>query len=471
MIKKIFNQNQIIQAIERYRKNGEPAEVILSSIKELDFYKHPLEAILVLQWIFESLLKKILENNKIKYSNVISKNLRAYFRCYPNTILDKKKIQDLLNIRNDAQHFGKIRDSRLPMMINAYILAIEFIAREAEIDLNRFIPPSSTEQIKLFAQENQIEIEEPKKSYKRHWIGMVLSVAIYLFYQNYHEINFLTGFKGGTYYKMITELKDNYDDDIVVMDSEGSVDNLIQLGEKKILGYGFVQEDVLRKFDKEAKDGKNSYQKMLKNIYLLKPIVKGEIQILVREDSPMEYFKDLEDKRIAIGAEHSGNAITSQAIYEQLFPHKKMNKKYAFFQESLDALRGDNHTIDAIIVVGGAPLSKLKKLKGVKLLSYKQKRELLGYEIGKIKQNSYKWLNSDKRTLTVRSFLVTNIMDERDISILSILDRLKKSVENHNAPNLHKKWREFSELNCLPPTISDRIIYHPATRMNNYCSE
>ena len=487
MIRKIFNQNQIIQAIDRYRKDEESARIILDSIKDLNTEKYPLEAIFPLQWILESLLKKILEKHNMRASNMISKNLKIYFKKYPNIILDREQIEYVREIRNYFNHSGVIRDKiRMPIMINSYILAIEFIAMEADIDLNSFIPPSSTEQIKRFAKENEKEIEEQekqeqereerKKRQRLYWmmsIPFLLIIASFFLYQHYYKITILTGFKDGTYYKMATELRDNYEDNIDVIESEGSEYNLKQLGEKKVTGFAFVQEDVLNRFEKEAREGKESYQKMLKNIYLLRPIVKGEIHILVREDSSMEHFMDLEDKEIAIGAEHSGNAITSQAIYEQLFPNKKMNKHYSSsFQKSLDALKQDNHIIDAIVVLGGEPLTKLKRLKGVKLLSYERDKELSGYKIGKIEQNSYNsWLKSDKRTLTVTSFLVTNIVDENDIVLLSILNRLKKSIKKHKSSDIHKKWREFPQLNCLPKTISNRIIYHSTTRMSNYCRE
>jgi TRAP transporter TAXI family solute receptor len=477
MINKIFiSQNTIIKTITKYGQSGEPAQVILNSIKELNIDKHPLEAIVSLQWILESLLKKVLEKNNVKHSNIISKNLKEYFKKYPHSLLDKQKILSILNIRNDAQHFGKIRDNRMCRMINAYILSIEFIAIEADIDLNRFIPPSSNEQIQQLIKENQIEEEkEKKKSYLKYWILPLVIITIFissfLAYSYYHKIYFLTGFKGGTYYKMATQLKENYEDDIDVISSEGSEDNLRQLGKKKIRGFAFVQEDVLTEFAKEAKDRKDSYKRMLNNIYLLKPIVKGEIHILVKKDSSMQYFRDLEDKKIAIGAEYSGNAITSRAIYKQLFSHKEFKGKryYANFQESLNKLQ--KNELDAIIVVGGEPLTKLTKLKGVKLLSYKQNKPLSIYEIGTIDKNSYSWLQSDIKTLMVTSFLITNIEKKSDVKkLLSVLDKLKNSVQKNKAINLHKKWIEFSKFRCLP-SQKNRIIYHSTTRMGSYCSE
>jgi TRAP-type uncharacterized transport system substrate-binding protein len=476
MIRKLFNQKQIIKAISRHQKENESTEVILNSIKELNWNKYPLEAILVLQWILESLIKKILENNNLKCSNIISKNLKAYFKNYPNTLLDKRKIQDILDIRNNSHHYGKIRDSRMYTLINSYILAIEFIAMEANIDLNHFIPPSSTEQIKAFAKENQLEIEEEeekkkKKSYLKYWFSIPLTLGISFFlYKYYNKITILTGAEDGTYYKMFQQLQD-YESNIEVITSEGSGATLKILGENRDKEqFGLVQQDVLKKFAEDARKGKKLEKRILKNIYVVEPILKEEIYILVKEDSNLTYFKDIEDKKIAIGLVNSGNAVTAQYIYKSLFNKELKHEKYdKSFSESLYNLKYNN--IDAIIMVGGEPLARLKRLKGVKFLSFQQKKAPVGYEIGDIKKENYPWLKSDKRTLLITSFLVTNIADREKVELLPIVEKLKKSLENNPNLKIHQKWKEFPTFHCLP-ILPNGIVYHSATRLDiEYCGE
>jgi hypothetical protein len=473
MIRKIFSQSQIIKAIDRYRQKGESAQIILDSIKALNINKHPLEAIFPLQWIFESLLKEILEKHDIKPSNMISKNLKEYFKLYPNTILDRKKIEHVRKIRNYFNHSGVIRDPlRMPIMINTYILAIEFIAMEAEIDLANFFPSSSTDYIRKLAQSSELKVnDEPqkKKINLMFWLPPLIFVLVYFLYKDHCKVNILTGAEDGTYYRMIRELKENRDENIDIISSKGSVENLKKLGLKEIEGFGLVQNDVLEAFANDAINGQELQSHIIKNISVIKPLLKEEIHILVKADNNLSHFRDIENKKIAIGSENSGNAITSFSIYEKLF-HKPLKKKkyHQHFSEALDALR--HQQVDAIILVGGEPLFKLQKpLNDIKLLSYKSETPLKGYEIGNIKKHSYPWLKMDIKTLMVTSFLISNLDEKEKIPLLSILDKLKKSLEEKPQLNIHPKWREFDKQSCLP-LLPCGIIYHSSTRLSSdYC--
>jgi hypothetical protein len=473
MIRKIFNQSQIIKAIDRYRQDGESAQIILDSIKALNINKHPLEAIFPLQWILESLLKEILEKANIKPSNMISKNLKEYFKLFPNSILDRKKIEHVREIRNYFNHSGVIRDPlRMPIMINSYILAIEFIAMEAEVDLAQFFPSSSTDYIKKLAQESEVEIEDEPEKKRKNLIFLLVPLLIFMgywLYQNHYKVTILTGAEDGTYYKMLTQLKEIGDENIDIIPSKGSVENLKKLGLKKIEGFGLVQNDVLEAFANDAINGQELQSRIIKNISVIKPLLKEEIHILVKADSNLSYFRDIKNKKIAIGSENSGNAITSFSIYEKLFhiPLKK-KKYYQSFSNALDDLR--HKQVDAIIVVGGEPLLKLQKpLKGIKLLSYEAKEPLEGYELGNIEEQSYPWLKSDTKTLMVTSFLLTNLGEKEKIPLLFILKNLKKSLEEEPQLKIHPKWREFDKQSCLP-LLPNGVIYHSSTRVSNdYC--
>jgi len=490
MIKKIFSQNQIIQAIEKYQKSKESAQIILDTIEKVNIEEYPLEVLLELQWILESLLKTVLKKNDIEHNHNLNQNVKKYFKYYHNSLLDKRQIHDIIDFRNHIQHHAKIRDKGIPVLIKSLTFAIKFIAIEANVDLNSFTPPSSTKKIKSFAKKNEIEIDEEKeekkakiKKIKKYLtIPLILVVfIIYYFFSDKQEINILTGSENGTYSKMFLEVKENYNDNINIVSTEGSGENIKWLGTKKYIGYALLQEDVLKFFIKEAnKYGKISSKNILNNISLLKPILKEEIHILVREDSNMSYFRDLKGKEVAIGKEKSGNAITATTLYNNLFPKETFNKHYSSnLQKSLSELKDDNSDIhiDAIIVVGGVPFNNLKGESGIKLLSYKEnnlsKKYEQGYEKGIIKNGSYGWLKEDIGTLMVTSFLITNIEKEEDIQLLPILDKLKKDIENNKTSTLtfHIKWKESLKLNCLPNISSNRIIYHSIMRQNSYCSE
>ncbi len=466
MIKKLFNQNQIIQAIDRYRKSGKPVRVILNSIKDLNTKKHPLEAILPLQWIFESLIKKILENNNVKYSNILSKNLKEYFKLYPHSLLNKYKIKEVRDLRNYFQHGGVIRDNRMSRMINSFILAIEFIAMEANIDLNSFVPQFSIEDMEKFAEENKIEEESEKKSYIKYLIIPFSAIVAYYFFVYQNKITFLTGSPTGTYYLIAQDIKKTIASNLTVLKSEGSMDNLKHIGLSKESNpiITFVQNDVLKYLSKEAHSGDIDKQKILNKTKILMPIYDGEIHILVREDNlDIQNFRDLKDKKISIGMKDSGTAITAKALYFKLF-HEEIDKIYQPFKEALKALK--DRSIDAVILTGGQPLSKLNKNRiGVRLISYKGE-PLDGYSIGYIKKSSYPWLKEEKiRTLSVKSFIVTNIDSNREnlLYLKEFLEKLKEYKinlrNNKDVKVSHPKLKDLAQQRCLP-SLPIGLEYH-----------
>jgi len=479
MIKKVFdNKDNIRDEIQRMRNNGEPVEKILELIAKIDIDKHPEhseEVINYLHGIIEAILKEILNN---KY--ILRQNIKRYHKKYPKSIINIKIINDVITLRNNSSHNVLTYNKNIRTdIIRTYFLYIKIITQEGNIDLKTFILPDIGSHLKELIEEyeskDNLEEENEEKSqnskiikYGSIFIISIISIIYSLTSDNSdNKIIFLSGTKDGTYYTMAKQLKE-YDDNIEVSTSKGSIDNLKNLGEKKRIGFGLVQEDVLKEFAKEAIKGKESQKRILKNISLLNTILNEEIYILVREDSNMSSFQDIKEKKISIGSEKSGNAITAQSIYKKLF-HQTLENRYYYktFSKSLYAL--NHNSIEAIIIVGGEPLLKLQKtLKGIKLLSYHKEKALKGYTIGKIEQKSYPWITSDIRTLMVRSFLVTNLSQNKDLEILSILERFKKSIENNQTTNIHPKWREFTAIDCLP-TLTNGLIYHSAVRLNHYC--
>jgi len=477
MIKQLFNQQQIIHTIEQYRQKGESARLILDSIKQLNLNKHPLEAILPLQWILESLLKSILKQHQITPSNMVSQNLKTYFKLYPHTILDRKKIENVRKIRNYFTHSGVIRDPiHMPIMIDTYIRSIEFIAHEAGIDLANFVPLSSSEYIQKLAQESEACMEEPPPKPSRKYLKWIMGIGVVLggygLYYHHDQTVVLTGESDGTYYQMIEDLQTYTSANLDIIPTKGSVENLKQLGLQHHQGIGLVQKDVLNQFANDALNGQEEPKKILQNIALLRPLLKEEIHIIVKAQSKLEHFSDLQNQTIAIGSEHSGNAITSLNIYEKLFHQPLKTKRYTqHFAQALEALM--HNQVDAVILVGGDPLKKLQKLnKKIKLLSYQPQQPLQGYQIGTIQPSHYPhWLTRPIRTLTVDSFLITNLPKSTKIPLLKYLKQLQKSIEINPPKDLHPKWKAFESLDCLPPP-KNGMIYHLSTRLSMpYCKE
>ena len=453
------NRDNFMKELQEKIYRGESVLVIITEIEEMDIHRNPLESINTLFSITESLLKKVLENNK-----PCGKNICLYQSKNIDTIIDVQKIQKAISIRHDTAHNLLIRDIiKTDFAIDTYIKYIRIIAYENKVDLDKFILSPRLEKT---LTENSLL---PKLT-KISGVGVLIFL---LFYFN-RDINpkFLTGSSTGTYYLTAQDIKKSIAPNIMVLESEGSMDNMKRIGLSKSSEtlFAFVQNDVLQYLSKEALSGDTDKQKMLNKTKVLTPIYDGEIHILVREDNlEIKHFRDLKDKKISIGMYDSGTAITAKSLYFKLF-HEEINKVYQPFHEALEALK--DKSVDAIVLTGGQPLSKLnKKMKRVRLIDY-MGNTLAGYEIGYIKRDSYPWLKQEKiRTLSIKSFIVTNINSNEEslLYLKEFIQKLKEYKVNLRKENhlqaTHPKLEDLAKHKCLS-TLPLGLEYHELVKWN-----
>ena len=460
MFEIFLTKDKLIKKLQEKINRGESASTIINEIEKLDIHKNPLESINTLFSITESLLKKILLNNK-----PCGKNICLYQSKNSDTIINLQQIQKAISIRHETTHALLIRDIiKTDFAIDTYIKYIRIIAYENKVDLDTFVPLSTGE----------LDMSTQKKSLNKVTILIVMSLLVFVLFYFNRTLNpkFLTGSPTGTYYPIAKGIREMIAPDITVLESQGSIANMKHLGlskSERIL-FAFVQNDVLKYLSKEALSGDIDKQKMLNETKVLMPIYNGEIHILVRaENLDIKNFRDLKDKKISIGMKDSGTAITAKSLYFKLF-YKEINKVYQTYDEALKAL--NDKSIDAIILTGGQPLYKLnKKMSNVRLLSY-EGEPLNGYAIGYIKKSSYPWLKQERvRTLSIKSFIVTNI-DSNKKSLLYLkkfLEKLKEyKVNLRNKKHLkttHPKLKDLAEQRCLP-TLPIGLEYHQLVKWN-----
>ncbi len=457
MFKKILNKDRLIKKIQEKIDRGESASAIIDEIENMDIHKNPLESINILFSITESLLKRVLDNNK-----PCGKNISLYHSKNSNTIINLQQIQKAISIRHETTHALLVRDViKTDFAIHTYIKYIRIIAYENNIDLDDFIlSPRTEDSIK------KISLQSTKKRKLLIMVSLIFLLFYFSFFYKVLNPKFLTGSSLGTYYPIAQDIKKLIAPHLLVLETEGSMDNMKRIGLSKENEFliAFVQNDVLKYLSKEARSGDMERQKILNKTKVLMPIHSGEIHILVREDNlDIKNFRDLKDKKISIGMRNSGTSITAKSLYFKLF-HEEIDKVYQPYYEALKALR--DRSIDAIVLTGGQPLSKLNKdTSAVRLLSY-EGEPLDGYSVSYIKKNSYPWLKQERiRTLSVQSFIVTNITSNRE-SLLYLKEYLKKLKEykvnirnNKNIKVTHPKLKDLAQKRCLPP-LPTGLEYH-----------
>jgi TRAP-type uncharacterized transport system substrate-binding protein len=179
----------------------------------------------------------------------------------------------------------------------------------------------------------------------------------------------------------------------------------------------------------------------------------------------MNTFGDLKEKKISIGKQKSGTAMTSYLLYKELFNENLQKAKTQPFNEALKEL--ENGTIDAIIKVAGQPVERLSKnmsknsAEYIKLLSYNEKNSLhkpiKNYYTADIKASNYKWVDSNIPTLSTMSYLITyNYTNGREQRyIKSFVKSLRNKLQNlkqeatKDSETPHLKWKEVPT-KCTP---------------------
>src|SRR5437899_7201890 len=123
-----------------------------------------------------------------------------------------------------------------------------------------------------------------------------------------------TGSSDGSYFQIAQDIKNvagKENIDIQVMPTKGSIENIQLLGVGKV-DLAIVQLDALRFVSEILKQQKGL--DLFDSIKVILNLYPEEIHVLSNKNDIKTFYK-LEGKRLAVGAEGSGNAISTAAIW------------------------------------------------------------------------------------------------------------------------------------------------------------
>lgn len=274
---------------------------------------------------------------------------------------------------------------------------------------------------------------------------------------NYPAYCITTGNKKFTYFKIGQNLVDFIASKAginLVVEEGGSIENVKKMRWQNGVKFAIVQSDVLEYYRAEERKGNLDAENLLRPLRVILPLYNEELHIITRTDSDIRNFKDLYNKRIALGKVGGGSAMTGWAIYSLMFGEdiKPDNTYFSGFDSALKAVvEGD---VDAWIMVAGQPTSKFANMDPrakelIRLVEFDandptEAKALNGpYFTASIKAKSYPWVDSDVSTLTVKAFLITQVYKREESR--SAINRFTQSL-CRNFSTLqnkgHPKWKE-----------------------------
>ena len=266
-----------------------------------------------------------------------------------------------------------------------------------------------------------------------------------------------TGSSEGTYFKIaqdINQIAEKEGIPIHVVQTNGSFDNINLLAAGKV-DLAIMQLDVLR-FVAEVmrkETGVNVLQeaKVALNLYL------EEIHILTKNPD-IRTVQQLEGKRVSVGPEKSGSALTSEVLLAGF--GVKIQRVFDAPEGAVKKL--NQGEIDALIFVGGAPVPAFQKLdKSFHFVSLPMDSGLEQiYPKKKIAKSVYPWAD-EIDTHAVPSVIMTRNRTENDyVSAMQRLVLLILSQKDNLDATGHPKWKD-----SFVRSTQDTIGYRPAVEV------
>ena len=257
------------------------------------------------------------------------------------------------------------------------------------------------------------------------------------------DMGVVTGSKNGTYIKIgkdISRIAKRTGIDLWVYPSNGSLDNIADVYERRGVQLGIVQSDVLA-FIKSNSEKNGKLKRIVQKIKMIYPLYNEEVHILA--SNSLKTFSDLEGKSIAIGKSGSGTNITASLLFEisGYAPKEKVN---IGGMEALSKVYAGE--IDAMIYVSGYPVELFSNIenRGVHLVPISDKDVKEFYSASVIPDGVYGFQQGAVDTVAVKSVLMS--YDYKGAHCNNINRLANGLYENIGwlRKNGHKKWKNVN---------------------------
>jgi TRAP transporter TAXI family solute receptor len=229
------------------------------------------------------------------------------------------------------------------------------------------------------------------------------------------ELGLITAGERGTYYQFGLDLKNLVKPrgiNLNVYSSRGSVDNIFALHQSRPrIQMAIVQSDVL---DFVASQPSNpAVSQIARSTRLLFPLFDEEIHVVAR--AGIANFDELDRKRVAVGPDGSGTALTARVLFKLagIVPAEIVAIDA---REALARLKAGD--IDAMVYVAAAPVKLLTEhvtaADRLSLIAISNKSILEAYARVEIPAQRYEWQPTAVTTVAVKAVLVSSALSGRN---------------------------------------------------------
>ena len=270
-------------------------------------------------------------------------------------------------------------------------------------------------------------------------------------------IGMVTGSKTGTYIQFgsdIASIAKPAGLDILVKDSQGSIDNIKRMNSKENAALGIVQSDVLGFLSRSENPEMRQVAGRLRLIF---PFYNEEVHLFANKS--LQSFSDLQGKRVVVGGSGSGTWLTAMNLLQLtgVKPAELLNLPP--LQGVTAVLKGE---ADAMFYVAGKPVSLFTKvgnlitkadfaplLANVHFVPLDDPRMLREYSSAQISTTDYDWLDGNVPTIAVKAVLMSFDFSGKQSAYftqrcqqLAALGQVIRSNLGQLQQTGHPKWKE-----------------------------
>lgn len=276
---------------------------------------------------------------------------------------------------------------------------------------------------------------------------------------NDQAIGMVTGSKTGTYIQFgndIAGIAKTAGLNILVKDSQGSIDNIRRMSSKENAALGIVQSDVLGFLNRSESPEMRQVAGRLRLIF---PFYNEEVHLFASKS--IQSFSDLQGKRVVVGEEGSGNWLTAINLLQLTGIKPAELLKIAPLPGVTAVLKGE---ADAMFYVAGKPVSLFTKvgnlinkpefaamLANVHFVPLDDPKMLREYASAQIGPADYEWLDSETPTIAVKAVLMSFDFSGKQSAYfaqrcqqLATLGHAIRTNLNSLQQTGHPKWKEVN---------------------------
>ena len=276
---------------------------------------------------------------------------------------------------------------------------------------------------------------------------------------NNQAIGMVTGSRTGTYIQFgndIAGVAKTVGLNILVKDSQGSIDNIKRINSQENAALGIVQSDVLGFLSRSES---LEMRQVAGRLRLIFPFYHEEVHLFANKS--IQSFSDLQGKRVSVGEPGSGNWLTATNLLQLtgVKPAELLNLPP--LQGVTAVLKGE---ADAMFYVAGKPVSLFTKLgsltdkpefapllANVHFVPLDDPRLLREYQPARIGPTDYEWLSGDVPTIAVKAVLMSfdfsgkrsPYFTQRCQQLAKLGQAIRANIDTLRQTG-HPKWKEVN---------------------------